>query len=158
MFSKKEMILFDKYLIMRSIPFLILVLLLSPLISLAQQTGNIHLTIQHIENEKGTLRVALFTENDKFLDEPSWSKDIASGGREIIEIDFENIPFGTYAISIFHDLDDNGELDANFIGIPKEPVGFSNDYQPKMGPPKFKGAKFDLAQKKLLLSVNMYTY
>jgi hypothetical protein len=27
-----------------------------------------------------------------------------------------------------------------------------------MGPPKFKGAKFDLAQKKLLLSVNMYTY
>ena len=143
---------------MRPIPFLMLALLLISPISRAQQTGNIHLTIQNIENEKGTLRVGLFTESDKFLDKASWSKDIAANGREKIELDFENIPFGTYAISIFHDLDDNGKLDTNFIGIPKEPVGFSNDYQPKMGPPKFKGAKFDLAQTKLILNVNMYTY
>ena len=152
------MILSYKYPIMKSIPILIIILYLIPMISRGQQLGNIHLTIQNIENDKGTLRIGLFTENDKFLDEASSSKDVTVDGREKIELDFENIPFGTYAISIYHDLDDNGKLDANFIGIPKEPVGFSNDHQPKMGPPKFNGAKFDLAQKQLALTVNMYSY
>jgi len=143
---------------MKSIPILIIILHLIPMNSRSQQLGNIHLTIQNIENEKGTLRVGLFTEDDKFLEESTWSRDIAVNGRQKIELDFENIPYGTYAISIFHDLDENGKLDANFIGIPKEPVGFSNDHQPKMGPPKFNGAKFDLAQKQLALTVNMYSY
>ncbi len=143
---------------MKSIPFLIIVLLLNTFISRGQQSGIIHLNIQNIENEKGTLRIGLFKESDKFLDEASWSQDIVVNGLEKIEIDFKNIPFGTYAISIYHDLDDNGKLDTNFIGIPKEPVGFSNDHQPKMGPPKFNGAKFELSQKELALTINMYTY
>lgn len=143
---------------MKILLFLVMALPLNSVMIRGQQTGNIHVIIQNIQNDQGTLQIGLFTEKDKFLEEASWSKDIPVNGREIIEVDFENIPYGTYAISIYQDLDDNGKLDTNLIGIPKEPVGFSNDHQPKMGPPKFNGAKFDLTQKKLELTVNLYTY
>lgn len=143
---------------MRTVSFLVLALLFNSLMVQGQQEGNIHVRIQNIENEQGVLRIGLFKESDKFLEEASWSKDIPVNGRNIVEVDFENIPYDTYAISIYQDLDENGKLDANFIGIPKEPVGFSNDHRPKMGPPKFNGAKFDLAQKNLTQTVDMYTY
>lgn len=45
---------------------------------------------------------------------------------------------GSYAISVFHDLNDNGKLDRRFYGAPKEPAAFSNDYTP-FGPPRFSG-------------------
>jgi uncharacterized protein (DUF2141 family) len=49
---------------------------------------------------------------------------------------------GTYAIAVYHDENSNGKLDSNFIGIPREGVGFSNNAKGHMGPPKFDAAAF----------------
>ncbi|APR87623.1 hypothetical protein A7982_12972 [Minicystis rosea] len=54
---------------------------------------------------------------------------------------FDPIPAGTYAVACFHDENDNGKLDTNFIGIPKEGVAVSNDAKGTLGPPSFKDAK-----------------
>ena len=54
------------------------------------------------------------------------------------------IPQGTYAIACYHDENDNGKLDSNFLGIPKEGTGASNNARGSIGPPKFKDAKFQL--------------
>ena len=43
---------------------------------------------------------------------------------------------------MFYDANNNGKLDTNFIGIPKEPVALSNNARPKFGPPKYKDAVF----------------
>ena len=48
----------------------------------------------------------------------------------------EDIPAGSYGLSIFHDVNTNGELDANFIGYLKEPFGFPAPMG-KFGPPSF---------------------
>ncbi len=56
---------------------------------------------------------------------------------ERLSFEFELSP-GSYAISVFHDLNDNGKLDRRFYGAPKEPAAFSNDYTP-FGPPRFSG-------------------
>ena len=53
-----------------------------------------------------------------------------------------NIPFGSYAISGFQDFDGNGIMSGNFLGIPKEPFGFSNNARGKFGPPKWRDAVF----------------
>ena len=53
-----------------------------------------------------------------------------------------DIPFGEYAIAGFQDLDGNGVLSGNFLGIPKEPVGFSRNAKVKFGPPKWNDAVF----------------
>lgn len=48
---------------------------------------------------------------------------------------------GKYALAVFNDINANQRLDVNFIGIPKEPVGFANAYRPK-GAPGFEPAAF----------------
>ena len=57
----------------------------------------------------------------------------------IVKLD---IPFGSYVVSGFQDFDGNGVISGNFIGIPKEPFGFSNNAKGKFGPPKWDDAVF----------------
>ena len=55
---------------------------------------------------------------------------------------------------MFHDENANGKIDRNFVGIPKEGYGTSNDAKGFMGPPKYEDAKFELtADKKLVINV-----
>jgi uncharacterized protein (DUF2141 family) len=57
---------------------------------------------------------------------------------------FPGLPAGTYAIGLLHDENDNGKMDTNFVGLPKEGYGASNDAKATFGPPKFKDAKVEL--------------
>jgi uncharacterized protein (DUF2141 family) len=60
-------------------------------------------------------------------------------------ITIKNLKPDTYAISLFHDTNDNEILDTNSIGIPREPFGFSNN--PRLfGPPKFHKCKFKFTE------------
>ena len=61
------------------------------------------------------------------------------------QYELANIPAGEYALLVYFDENDNGKMDKNFIGIPTEPLGFSNDYKPK-GPPSYSRAMFLLAE------------
>ena len=63
---------------------------------------------------------------------------------------------GEYALLVYFDENNNGRIDKNFIGIPKEPLGFSNGYQPK-GPPVYDRAAFQL-KKEETLSFNVEPY
>ena len=55
------------------------------------------------------------------------------------------LPPGTYGIRVMHDMNDNGKLDTNFVGIPSEPWGFSNNAAGNFGPPKWKDVSFELS-------------
>jgi len=57
-------------------------------------------------------------------------------------ITFTDVSEGRHAIKAFHDVNDNGELDTNWMGIPTEPYGFSNDAMGTFGPPSFQDASF----------------
>ena len=67
------------------------------------------------------------------------------------EIDFQNteinnlLSYGEYAVTLFVDLDGNKKLNKNFLGIPKEQYGFSNNVMGRMSPPTFDQAKFTIA-------------
>jgi acyl-CoA reductase-like NAD-dependent aldehyde dehydrogenase/uncharacterized protein (DUF2141 family) len=54
------------------------------------------------------------------------------------------LPPGNYAVSVYEDLNGNHKLDHNFLGIPTEPVGASNNPQPHFGPPRFDECSFRL--------------
>jgi uncharacterized protein (DUF2141 family) len=51
---------------------------------------------------------------------------------------------GVYAISLFVDSNENKIIDKNFIGIPIEQYGFSNDASGFLSSPSFKDASFNL--------------
>ncbi len=52
------------------------------------------------------------------------------------------VPYGKYAVSIYQDMNDNGKLDSGIFSIPKEPIGFGNNYKP-FGKPKFESAAIE---------------
>lgn len=54
------------------------------------------------------------------------------------------IPPGTYAVQVFHDENDNLQIDRTIIGLPKEGMGFSNDARFRFGPPDFADAAIDI--------------
>jgi uncharacterized protein (DUF2141 family) len=56
------------------------------------------------------------------------------------------IPYGKYAVTIFHDVNEDEELNTNFIGIPKEPYGFSNNPKSSFGPPSFEQSLFEFSE------------
>ena len=63
--------------------------------------------------------------------------------KSTMTISFKNIPYGEYAVAIMHDMDKDFEMDTNFIGIPDEDLGVSNNVKGgPLGGPKWKKAKF----------------
>ena len=68
---------------------------------------------------------------------------VVSEGRAVLH--YPDLPPGTYAITLFHDENDNAALDMNFLGWPKEGVGASRRAHVRLGPPRFEDAVFELA-------------
>ena len=109
----------------------------------AQVPGELSITINNIYPIEGDIYIAIYDNDDDYMDiEKVAFQKIAAveGESQIIIINY--MPEGEYAVSVFHDLNGDGELDTNGIGIPSEPYGFSNDARGRFGPPKFKNTKF----------------
>lgn len=111
----------------------------------AQQsdTQELKVSVTNISSAQGTIMVGLYNTEDQFLRKPFKSLSIKAK-KGIVQVVFTDIPMGTYAISAYHDEDDNNKLNTNFIGIPKEPYGASNDAKNMFGPPRWKDAKFSI--------------
>jgi uncharacterized protein (DUF2141 family) len=106
----------------------------------------LEVVVKNVKTAEGTVRVAIFTNEDDFLKNAYQGKSVkASTGT--VSVSFEGLPKGPYAISIFHDENDNGELDTNFMGIPKEGFAFGNNAMGTFGPPSFDRAKVEVTEK-----------
>jgi len=70
--------------------------------------------------------------------------------------DFEDIPPRTYALTVIHDENMNGKLDTNWLGIPTEGYGFSNDAKALLGAASFSAASFRYAGGTLDLTISLH--
>lgn len=112
--------------------------------------------INELKSDKGICNVCLFSKSDGF---PDVSKNAVSCTKVKIKektasASFKDLTAGNYAVVVYHDENSNGELDTNFLGIPKEGIGVSNNVMPKMSKPKFEAAKFALnADKNISINI-----
>ena len=119
--------------------------------------GRVVAQIESIRNGSGKVGCMIYGSAPGFPTDPtkamqkSWTE--IHDGKAVCE--FAGISSGTYAIAVIHDENNNGTLDTNFMGIPKEGVGVSNDAKGFMGPPKFDKAKFTYAGGVLNLVIHM---
>lgn len=110
-----------------------------------------------LENDDGSVYCALHDQAKAF---PTEAKKAVAAlkvkprGKKAVCV-FSEVKPGTYAVSAYHDSNGNGELDTNWIGIPKEGTAASNDAKGRMGPPKFDDAKFELTAKGFEQSIAM---
>ena len=118
-----------------------------------KETLNLTVEFFGMKSDKGNLFVALYNTENTFLKKPFKGEIAVIKNKKSIVI-FKNLPKGAYAISSFHDENDNKKMDTNFFGIPKEPIGVSNNATGFMGPPKYKDAKFTV-NKNITLSITV---
>ena len=133
----------------------ILVFLLS-LLSIPESEPEVSLVIKDIRSNKGELEVAIFRPEDNFPGKPSYRRLRIPARDSATELKF-SLPAGTYAIAVFHDEDESGDLNKSFIGVPKEAVGMSNGKGHGLSRPNFGDAAFELS-KDTSVSVDLVHY
>ena len=120
---------------------LTLFLLLIPLLGISQ--NKLSIEVIGVPNSEGNINVALYDTSEGFLKKDKvFIAESVHAEEGMTALSFENIPDGEYAIALYHDANGNHELDTNFLGIPKETIGFSKSKMKTFGPPKFKECAF----------------
>ena len=126
--------------------------------SLFSADGRSILTVE-LKNLKveGTVYITLYNSEEGYpMDSgKAFAKNMKKVAANTEKIVFNDVPYGTYAVSVWHDQNDNQKMEKSLIGIPKEGLGVSNDAKGKMGPPKFKDAKFEVKQEKTDISITV---
>ena len=121
------------------------------------QANRIRVEIEGLRNDKGQVVCALFSSAEGFP--RNEDKAVAHLKRDIAHgqafCEFPDIAAGTYAVSVFHDENSNGKLDTNFMGIPREGVGASNNAAGHFGPPKFSAAAFQFSGGEVDLKIHI---
>jgi uncharacterized protein (DUF2141 family) len=119
------------------------VLMLIPLSVVGQY--DIHLRVVGVEATEGEIMVAVYTDKEAFLKSEGVYRSASAGAvKGSTELIIEDLPEGDYALAIFHDTNSNQKMDKNWMGIPKEPLGFSNAKLKTFGPPGFEECRFEL--------------
>ena len=124
----------------------ILLLLFSVFSSYALQaeTVNLKVVVTNINTLKGSIELGIFSDQKNFLRKgyelQYYSQEVTKDTVIFYLNDFKR---DTYAITVYQDVNSDGKCNLYFLGIPKEPYGFSNNYRPKLLKPSFNDCKIE---------------
>ncbi|MGC9952880.1 MAG: DUF2141 domain-containing protein [Rhizomicrobium sp.] len=124
-------------------------ILLAALIALLPLTASaamLTVKVGNIDRKGGELHVALY-------DESTWANDDAKPIADLVvpavppetTVSFKDIAPGVYGVKSYQDANRNGKFDQNWLGLPLERYGFSNDARPGLSEPGFGRTKFTLS-------------
>ena len=118
-------------------------LLLAALIATPAAAADLEVVVTNVPDARGTVRVAVCPQS-KFLSEdcPYLENIRARAGN--VTLRMTGLTPGTYGAQAYQDVDDSGTFKRNFLGLPREPFGFSNGAPIHLGPPKFSDAAFQI--------------
>ena len=112
-------------------------LVATPLASASDLTVN----VEGIAEAKGSIMMGLFDEATYNGDGAVTGANLKVEGDRVTAV-FEGLEPGEYAVRLYHDVNDDGEMNTNPFGMPTEPFAFSNDAKGRFGPAKWEAAKF----------------
>lgn len=106
--------------------------------------GILHVEITGIQSTEGVIYVALWNNSENWLKtDPLLGYEIPADA-ESKKLIIRDLEPGVYALSVIHDENHNQEFDSNFLGIPIEPFGFSNNVRKRFGPVSYEAASFTI--------------
>jgi uncharacterized protein (DUF2141 family) len=115
-------------------------------VSHAQTAGAIEITVENVRHHDGVIRAELRTEQ-------TWRKGRRAAGIDVpvpasgpVVLSFTGVPAGRYGVRLFQDRNKDGEMQTNFIGLPTEPWGISNNAPVRMSLPDFSAAAFTVQE------------
>ena len=119
-------------------------------------TGTLTIAITGLENDDGEVLLALSNSRENYESDSKayfGFKVKIKGGTADCTI--SELPFGEYAIKLYHDENIDGELNSNFLGIPTEDYGFSNNASGTFGPADYDDAKFLFEHSDMIMNISV---
>lgn len=118
-------------------------------------TSRLEIKITGFTSSDGLAMVSIANSEETYESEDSsymgfMYKIIDNGVSQIV-----TIPYGEYAVKVFHDENTNKKMDTLMFGIPSEKYGFSNNARGTFGPPSFEDAKFTVNSPEQQISINV---
>ena len=139
--------------------FTVLVFANLPATAFAQSScPGIHVKILDIKNSAGVVACALFETPEGFPTEfmHSATNIIMTKVQDTqARCDFVDTPPGTYALVVIHDENMDGKLGTNWMGVPTEGYGFSDDAKASLSAPSFEAARFSYDGRNLDLTISL---
>ncbi len=145
----------------KSIFFLIILLfsyMASQLAYSEHLTGNLKVVVSGLKVNRGLVSVGLYNDRKSFLSRGTMEpflKAKATVEDYRAEYIFKDIPYGEYTIKFYHDENNNGRIDFDFLHIPIEPYGFSNNAKGFFGLPKYSKAKFEMKIEEAVMDLTL---
>jgi uncharacterized protein (DUF2141 family) len=110
----------------------------------SSSSGFIEVRVEGVRFPRGLVQASLFA------DVRGYPEDFRKAARTVsvaaaestVSIRFDSIPAGAWALAVLHDADGDGLLDRNALGVPREGIGASNEAVRRLGPPRFRDARF----------------
>lgn len=122
----------------------------------SSQTATLEIKFAGLRSSKGSIAIGINNSPEGWPREPqmngNWKKEKLKDG--VFTAKLENLPFGTYAISVLDDENSNLEMDMT-LGIPREGWGFSMNPPFKLSAPKFKECSFTLDEAYQQITINL---
>ncbi|MGB5376591.1 DUF2141 domain-containing protein [Muriicola sp.] len=126
-----------------------LVILFLPFLGFAQ--NKLIVEVDGVKSSLGTINIAVYNKEEGFLKfESVFLSDSAQANTGKTMVQINDLPNGEYALAVFHDENGNKKLDTNWLGIPREPIGFSQARMKTFGPPSFKECAFQITSDKAI--------
>ncbi len=124
----------------------------------------VSLSVTGFTSGEGALLLRVYDSKSKWLSDkpedivleravPLDSSAIERGVTLVLEL-----PEGEYAFTTFHDVDGDGKLKRNWMGMPREPVADSSNQKSSFGPPKYDKAAVDVAGAQLQIKISLFEY
>ena len=109
-----------------------------------------------LEENRGSVMIKLASSQADFdSEETSFrSATVKVENKSAVRV-FEDLPHGEYAVKIFQDENENQKLDTNFVGIPKEKFGFSNNVIHRFGPSSYEESLFRFDAEEATIEIEM---
>ena len=139
----------------------VFILLFSPCLSFdvfaGAATGRINVEVTGLRSNSGEVRVHLYNSKEGFPSNPqkAMATLVSMIGNSEAGVLFRDIPYGDYAISVLHDENGNKKMDMNWLMMPKEGIGASNNPRFTLGPPSFNDARFRFDSEELTIKIKV---
>ena len=119
--------------------------------------ASLTIDVSGVKERKGKLQVALYNSADNFPEtEPYRGEVLNITADNKLQVVFNDLPPGNYAVAVYHDKNSNGKLDKNLLGIPVEDYGFSNDTRgTRLSAPKFDDTKLRVDGENMELKIEV---
>lgn len=116
----------------------------------------LNLIIENLGSPTAPVLIGLYGAENEFPSE----KDVLRRLKFVPDGDVLNtfitdLEYGTYAMALFQDMDNDGKIEKNFIGIPKDPYAFSNNVRPTFKAPLFEDCCFEYSDKENVVEISM---